>query len=271
MVKSIAAATPGGRRLVAGVIYLDHPMNEAQGQGATVEDVHSIHPPTFPPPKMKAKAAKAAPSPKEGASGAAPAEQGAGSSGDSSGKSNAVTIGLVLLVGGCLCLCLVAAAFYLFGRKKKRKTQPRKETPEIPDYNGSAYVKTDEEQALLNAGGQGDAMAQTQDLMSSQYMQVTPAPVVAPLTPVLPATMNNIGSVPTMANVVPMVTMPPTAMSYAPQPSVQASAPGSVYQAGTSVYQAGTSVYQAQPASVYQNAFPLTMTANMPTAPQIIR
>merc|ERR1719231_877944 len=29
MVKSIAAATPGGRRLVAGVIYLDHPMNEA--------------------------------------------------------------------------------------------------------------------------------------------------------------------------------------------------------------------------------------------------
>jgi hypothetical protein len=157
----------------------------------------------------------------------------------------AVSIGLV--VCGLCSAILLCALYMLYGRKKKKRSPPRQETP---------FVEYPEDQQPLNNPSMMSTMVDMQqsdpDLMQSQYMQVN----VPPLQPMAPPLAGNIGSIPTLQNVVPMQTMPPpqAPMSYTPQ------------AAGMSMY-GGQSVYsQAAGTSVYQNASPLANTVSaMPT------
>jgi len=164
----------------------------------------------------------------------------------------AVACGLV--VCGMLAICIVCVMQLCCNKKKRtRKLPPARETP-MP-----------EDQMPMMASQMESARGPAQDLNESQYMPVN----VPPLVPGQGyAGGVGLGSIPTMANVVPMQTMPP------PPPQYQ--------QAGTSVYQSAAPVgsYMQQRsyisqnagASIYQQASPLANTVsalptmnNMPT------
>lgn len=277
MVSGIAPS--GGvaaRRLAPGSIVLQHPMNNAQATGSVVKvivDVASTTPAPAPAPAQPlAKIAAKQVAAKQVVTDptVAPNTTDTSSSGSApisgSQQSTVLAIACVLVVCGLLSVCIVGLLYFLFGRKKKRKTQPRQETPYPGEYP--------EDQQPLNQGGMGtmvDMQQTAPDLCESQYMQVQ----VPPLQAAAPPTYGNIGSIPTMQNVVPMHTMPPPppppmAMSYAPAPATGGSLfsqpAGSVYaQQGQSVYaQQGQSLFTA--GSHYQNASPLANTVNaLPT------
>jgi len=235
-----------------GSLLLDHPMNKAQPAGSVVQvinDVQSTLPPTLAARLAPTAAPLVVPTgllPGTNSSTAAPYTSSSGSQPSSGSQQNTVlAIACVLIACGLLSVCIVGILYFLFGKKKKRKTQPRKETPFVGDY----YP---EDQQPLNQQSQMSTMVdmrqqQAQDLCESQYMAVQAPPqqmYAAPNT-------GNLGSIPTMQNVVPMQTMPPPppppmSMSYAPP-----------MQGGGSLFSQG---------SYYQNASPLANTVSaLPT------
>jgi hypothetical protein len=238
-------------------IVLDHPMNTAQPAGSIVKMEHDASPaaPATPPPIAAREVvgttplvavADNKPSSLDGISGSS---SGDGSSGMD--QSTVLAIACVLVVCGLLSVCIVGLLYFCFGKKKKRKTAPRQE----PDY----YP---EDQQPLNGRQMSTRVDMAPDLCESQYMQVN----VPPLQPAQSQFVANIGSVPTMQNVVPMQTMPPppppAMMSYA-QP-----ASGSLFsQQGQSLFAPaaqGQNLFTQ--GSYYQNASPLANTVNaLPT------
>jgi len=234
-----------------GSLLLDHPMNKAQPAGSVVQvinDVQSTLPPTLAARLAPTAAPLVAPTgllTGTNSSTAAPYTSSSGSQPSSGSQQNTVlAIACVLIACGLLSVCIVGLLYFLFGKKKKRKTQPRKETPFVGDY----YP---EDQQPLNQQSQMSTMVDmpqrdAQDLCESQYMQVQVPPLQAYAAP----NTGNIGSIPTMQNVVPMQTMPPPppplALSYAPPT-----------YGGGSLFSQG---------SYYQNASPLANTVSaLPT------
>jgi len=239
-----------------GSIYLDHPMNTAQPVGAKVSVIHDVAPPppaaAAAPPAIAARAVGTPVPVVGGPTTTAPYTSSSGFaplSGSTQGTVLAVSLGLV----GCCCLfACVIGLYFMFGRgKKKRKAQPRQETPFVGDY-------PEDQQPLNGQASMMSTMVDMQqsapDLCESQYMQVQ----VPPLQPVQASVYSgNIGSVPTMQNVVPMQTMPPPppmapmSMSYAPQGQ------GSYFSQGQ-----GSAYIQQGQGSMYQNASPLANTVS---------
>lgn len=235
-------------------IVLDHPMNTAQAAGSIVSMTNDANPVPI---------AASTPAPVAVAVGTTPLVADAsasGISGSSSGDGSSgmdqktvLAIACVLVVCGLLSVCIVGLLYFFFGKKKKRKIAPRQEMDYYPE----------DQQPLNGVGQMSTRVDMAPDLCESQYMQVNVPPLqVAPSQFVA-----NIGSVPTMQNVVPMQTMPPPpppmAMSYAPQP-----ASGSLFsQQGQSLFAPATQGQSlfAQ-GSYYQNASPLANTVNaLPT------
>lgn len=169
----------------------------------------------------------------------------------------AVACGLV--VCGMLAICIVCVMQLCCNKKKRtRKLPPARETP-MP-----------EDQMPMMASQMESARGPAPDLNESQYMPVT----VPPLTPGSGyAGGVGLGSIPTMANVVPMQTMPPPPPQYAAAgTSVYQSAAPSVYQSAAPVGSYSMQRSYIQQGSQFQQASPLANTVsalptmnNMPT------
>jgi len=166
----------------------------------------------------------------------------------------AVACGLV--VCGMLAICVVCIMQLCCNKKKRtRKLPPARETP-MP-----------EDQMPMMASQMESARGPSPDLNESQYMPVSVPPLVAGSGY---AGGVGLGSIPTMANVVPMQTMPPPP----PQPSY-AAAGTSVYQSAAPAAPVGSYSMQRsyiQQGSQFQQASPLANTVsalptvnNMPT------
>lgn len=161
----------------------------------------------------------------------------------------AVACGLV--VCGMLAICIVCVMQLCCNKKKRtRKLPPARETP-MP-----------EDQMPMMASQMESARGPAPDLNESQYMPVN----VPPLTPGSGyAGGVGLGSIPTMANVVPMQTMPPPPPQYAAAGTsvYQSAAPVGSYSMQRSYIQQGSQFQQASPLANTVSALP-TMN-NMPT------
>lgn len=225
-----------------GSLLLDHPMNKAQPMGAVVSVINDVAS-TLPPTQAPTVAPTSGFLLPVGNTTAAPTSMSGSQPSSGSTQNTVLAIACVLVGCGLLAICVGGILCFFFSKKKKRKTQPRKETPFVGDYP--------EDQQPLNQQSQMSTrvdMPQQQDLCESQYMQVQ-VPPLQQQSYAVPNT-GNLGSIPTMQNVVPMQTMPPPppppmAMSYAPPAQ------------GGSLFSQG---------SYYQNASPLANTVNaLPT------
>lgn len=160
----------------------------------------------------------------------------------------AVACGLV--VCGMLAICIVCVMQLCCNKKKRtRKLPPARETP-MP-----------EDQMPMMASQMESARGPAQDLNESQYMPVSVPPLVAGSGY---AGGVGLGSIPTMANVVPMQTMPPPPPQYqqAGTSVYQSAAPVGSYSMQRSYIQQGSQFQQASPLANTVSALP---TMNMPT------